>query len=84
MRAIGAGFGLLAFLIAIAISLWMWGSYHKEVAHYGVQATKDAQQIAGQDEHGRLAINSIGMTPEVRNGKLQYVLIDRVDPQGSM
>src|SRR5882672_10310885 len=83
MRGIGAGFGLVAFLIAIAISLWMWGSYHKEVAHYGVQATKEAQQFAGQDEHGRLAINSLTLVPEVQNGKLKYVLVDTIDPQGA-
>src|SRR4051812_10325052 len=83
MRSIGAGFGLLAFLISIAIMMWMWGSYHKEVAHYGVRATKEAQQIAGQDEHGRLAFNSLTLTPEVQNGKLKYVLVDTIDPQGA-
>jgi len=83
MRGIGAGFGLVAFMIAIAVSLWMWGSYNAEVAKYGIPAQRQAEQMAGQDEHGRLAINSIGMAPEIRNGQLKYVLIDRIDPQGS-
>jgi len=83
MRSIGAGFGLLAFLIAMAITMWMWGTYHKEVAHYGVRATKEAQQIAGQDEHGRLAINSLTLAPKVQNGKLKYVLVDTINPTGA-
>src|SRR6266480_68837 len=83
MRGIGAGFGLVAFLIAIAVSLWMGGSYHAEVAKYAIPAEKEAQQIAGQDEHGRLAINSMTMAPEVQNGKLKYVLVDTIDPQGA-
>src|SRR5205814_9550597 len=82
-RAIGAGFGLLAFLISIAITMWMWGSYHKEVAHYGLQAQKQAQQYAGQDENGRLAINSLTLAPEVQNGKLRYVLVDTINPTGA-
>src|SRR4051812_22995627 len=83
MRSIGAGFGLLAFLIAMAIMMWMWGSYHKEVAHYGIQATKEAQQFAGQDENGRLAINSLTFAPEVQNGKLKYMLVDTINTQGA-
>ena len=50
MRSIGAGFGLVAFMIAIAVSLWMWASYTKEVAHYGTQAERQARQFSGRDE----------------------------------
>jgi len=82
-RAIGAGLGLLVFLISIAISMWMWGTYNAEVSKYGNAAKKEAQQFAGQDENGRLAIKSIGLTPEEQNGKLKYVLVDSIDPQGA-
>jgi hypothetical protein len=83
MRSIGAGFGLVAFLIAIAISLWMWSTYTAEVSKYGTKAQKEAQQFAGQDENGRLAIKSLSLTPEEQNGKVKYVLVDAIDPQGA-
>jgi len=82
-RAIGAGFGLLAFLISIAITMWMWGTYHKEVAHYGLEAQKQAQQFAGYDDNGRVASKSLSLVPEVQNGKLKYILVDSIDPQGA-
>jgi len=82
-RAIGAGFGLLAFLISIAITMWMWATYTKEVAHYGLEEQKEAQQFAGEDENGRQAIKSISLAPEEQNGKLKYVLVDSIDPQGA-
>src|SRR6266700_3422879 len=82
-RAIGAGLGLLAFLISIAIMMWMWGMYNGEVAKYGTRAEKEAQQFSGHDENGRAAINSISLTPEEQNGKLKYVLVANIDPQGA-
>src|ERR1043165_5665120 len=82
-RAIGAGLGLLVFLISVAIMMWMWGAYHAEVAHYGTAAQKQAKQFAGQDENGREAIKSLTLTPEVQNGKLKYVLVESIDPQGA-
>src|SRR5258705_8011591 len=83
MRSIGAGFGIVAFLIAIAISLWMWATYTKEVAHYGQRATAQAQRYSGHDENGRAASKSLKMTPEVQNGRLKYVLVEAIDPQGA-
>jgi hypothetical protein len=82
-RTIGAGFGLVAFLIAIAISLWMWASYHKEVAHYGTRAEEQARQISGRDDRGRAAVRSISLVPEEQNGKLKYMLVDAVEPGGA-
>ena len=83
MRSIGAGLGLVAFMIAIAITLWMWATYTKEVSHYGTQATKQAQRYSGHDENGRVASKSLSMAPEVQNGHLKYVLVDAIDPQGA-
>jgi hypothetical protein len=83
MRSIGAGLGLVAFMIAIAITLWMWGSYTKEVSHYGTQAQKQAQRYSGHDENGRLASKSLSMAPEVQNGRVKYVLVEAIDPQGA-
>src|SRR5438874_2690732 len=83
MRAIGAGLGLLVFLISIALMFWMWASYTSEVAKHAIPAQRQAQQWAGQDEHGGLAINSLTLAPEVQNGKLRYVLVDTIVPQGA-
>ncbi|HEV8292470.1 MAG TPA: hypothetical protein VGP94_11125 [Tepidisphaeraceae bacterium] len=84
MRGIGAGFGLVAFLIAIAISLWMWGTYTAEVAKYGVPAEKEARQFAGQDENGRRAMSSMQLVAEEQRGRVQYMLVDAINPQGGM
>lgn len=84
MRSIGAGFGIVAFLIAIAISLWMWATYTKEVAHYGQQATAQAQQFSGHDENGRPAMASFELEPEEQQGKLQYLVVDKIMPEGAM
>src|SRR3954462_7197206 len=85
MRSIGAGFGLVAFMIAIAISLWMWATYTKEVAHYGQQATAQAQQFSGHDADGRPAMASFDLEPEDdQQGKLQYLVVDKIRPEGAM
>ena len=84
MRSIGAGFGIVAFLIAIAISLWMWATYTKEVAHYGTRATAQAQQFSGHDEDGRPALTSFELSANEREGKLEYLVVDKIKPQGAM
>src|SRR3954466_4583666 len=83
MKAIGAGFGLLVFLISVAIMFWMWSMYTSEVAKHALPAQRQAQQWAGQDEHGGRAIDSLTLTPEVQGGKLKYVLVDTIRPQGA-
>lgn len=84
MRSIGAGFGLVAFLIAVAISLWMWSTYNFEVAKYGLPAQKQAQHIAGYDDQGRPAMNSFQLVAEEKDGKLQYMIVDSINAQGAM
>ena len=84
MRGIGAGFGLVAFLIAIAISLWMWGTYTAEVSKHGTKAQEQAQQFGGYDQQGKPAMSSFELVPEEQNGKLHYLLVDTINPQGAM
>lgn len=84
MRSIGAGFGLVAFMIAIAISLWMWATYTKEVAHYGQRATAQAQQFSGHDEDGRPAMASFELEPDEQQGKLHSLVVDKIRPEGAM
>lgn len=83
MRGIGAGFGMVAFLIAIALSLWMWSTYTAEVVKYGKPAEKQAQQIAGYDDAGRPALQSIRMTAEEKNGKLEAMRVDLLRDGGA-
>jgi hypothetical protein len=82
-RAIGAGFGLLVFLISIAISLWMWGMYTAEVSKHGTAAEKQARQFSGRDDRGRPAIKSINVVPEEQNGRLKHLLVDTVETGGT-
>ena len=74
---------MVAFMIAIAISLWMWATYTKEVAHYGTRAEQQARQFSGRDERGRPAVKSINVIPEEQNGRLKYMLVDTVEPGGT-
>jgi hypothetical protein len=83
-RAIGAGLGLLAFLISIAITMWMWGMYNAEVAQKGTAAQKQAQQFAGRDENGRSAMSSLQLVAEDKQGTLQYLVVDSIVPEGAM
>jgi hypothetical protein len=82
-RAIGAGFGLLVFLISIAISMWMWGTYTAEVSKHGMKAEEQARQFAGRDDRGRPAVKSVSLVPEEQNGKLKYVLVESVERGGT-
>jgi hypothetical protein len=82
-RSIGAGFGLVAFLIVIALTLWMWSTYNVEVVKYGLPAEDQVKQFAGYDEQGKPAIQSIRLTPEIQNDKLKFVRVTSLAPQGA-
>lgn len=71
-------------MVTIAIMIWLWASMVSETAKYGVPAQREAQQFAGQDEHGRRAMSSMELAPEVQHNKLQYMLVDSINPQGGM
>jgi len=83
-RSIGAGFGIVAFLVAIAISLWMWATYTKEVAHYGTRATEQAKQYSGHDEDGRPAMSSFDLVAYEPQGKFQSLVVQKIKPGGAM
>src|SRR5258706_5246891 len=79
-----AGFGLVAVMITIALMIWLWAQMTSETAKQGVPAKNQAAQIAGYDEQGRPAMNSIQLVAEVKNGKLEYMLVDSINPEGAM
>ena len=68
--------GLVAFLICIAITMWMWGSYTSEVVKYSKPAEEQAAQIAGYDDKGKPAIQSVWLVAEEDNGKVHYMRVD--------
>src|SRR4051812_15183479 len=84
MKAIGAGFGLLVFLISVAIMFWMWSMYTSEMTKHALPAKKQAQQFAGYDENSRPAMNSLQLAGELKDGKLEYMLVETIRPQGAM
>jgi hypothetical protein len=83
MRALGAGFGLLALLVTIAIMVWLWSVHTSVVASKGQEAREKAQQIAGYDESGIPAKDTVKLDPFVVNGKLKYVLVDSIMAGGA-
>jgi hypothetical protein len=83
-RAIGAGLGLVAFLICIAITMWMWGSYTSEVVKYSKPAEEQARQIAGYDDKGKPVMQSVRLMAEEDNGKVRHMRVDMLRTGGAM
>jgi hypothetical protein len=75
---------MVAFLIAIAISVWMWSTYTAEVVKYAQPAEAQARQIAGYDDRGKPVMQSARMSPEEKDGKLQWMLVDSLQVGGAM
>src|SRR5690349_12229394 len=75
-------FGLVSLLICIAIMAYVWSSHTSQVSSSGKQATQQAQQIAGRDENGKPALDSIQTAPDTERGRFR-LLVTKVDPGGA-
>jgi hypothetical protein len=79
-----AAFGLLSLLIGVALMMYLWTQHTAEVSTAMKPAMKEAHQLAGQNEEGVKATDSIKLDPVEKNGKLQYVFVDQITPGGPM
>lgn len=84
-----AGIGLLAVLIAVAIILFVsfsgpGGGYVTTVVSKGQNAQSQAQQLAGRDENGMTAAQSIHLEENSSGGRLHGLLVKGIVPTGPM
>lgn len=79
-----AGFGLVALLVVMAIIFTLWTKNAATVVKESKPAREQVQQWAGEDDSGMKAKDSIILDPVDKAGKLQYVLVDRITPNGPM
>ena len=83
------GLGLLTILIAVAIILMVsfsgpGGGYVNTVVQKGQNAQSQASQLAGVDDNGMKAQDSIVLEESSSNGKLKSLLVKLIVPTGPM
>lgn len=79
-----AAFGLVGLLVAIGVIVAMMAVNHPaDTIKRAEPARQKAQQIAGYDGEGGLAKDSVTLSPEVVNGKLKYVLVEKLVAGGA-
>lgn len=77
-------FGLVSLLVAVGIILWLYGNYTAPVAKQGSAAREQAQQMAGRDETGAAATESLTLEPRQRSGKVDGMRVASITPGGAM
>ncbi len=85
MRILGAGFGLLGLLIAVAIMLKMEADTAPATIQAGDQARQQVEQIAGVTDNGTHIEDTYQLTPQKRaDGKLAYLEVTRLQPDSPL
>lgn len=77
-------FGLVSLLVVIAIILVAFSMYTAPVAKQGKKTQDQARQIAGRDEEGNNATDSITLQEQESGGKTTGILVADVKPGGVM
>jgi len=77
-------FGLVSLLVVIAIILVAFSMYTAPVAKQGKKTQDQARQIAGRDEEGNNATDSITLQEQESGGKTTGILVADVKPGGAM
>lgn len=83
-----AGIGILCVLIAVAIILMVAfagkNAYVPTVVNAGQSGDAQASQIAGVDQNGIRAQDSIALQPEPADGQMRGLLVTNILPQGPL
>ena len=83
MRILGAGFGLLALLICVAIMLWLSAENASTVIPVGRKAQEDAEKIAGMS-NGIHSADSVTLEPGGDGSRTTYLKVTKVVAGGPM
>lgn len=76
--------GLVSLLVVIAIMLFVFKFYSAPVLKEGKKTQDKARQIAGRDEDGNNATDSMTLEEQNAGGKMTGVLVTKVAPGGAM
>jgi hypothetical protein len=81
MKLVG---GLAVMLIAVGIGVMIWVNSAGDSLEKAKPALEVANQLAGRDQDGVRASDSIRLEAVLENNRLQYILVDEIAPNGPM
>src|SRR4051812_40665247 len=81
-----AAFGLVGLLVCcgIVIAVMMAGGHPADTVNRAKPIREEAERISGVDHDGMRVQDSITLEPNEANGKLNYMLVDKIVPGGPM
>jgi len=79
-----AGFGLIALLVGVAVMIWVFSRTQIPVAQEGKKAQDKARQIAGFDEDGERASDTITLEPQSSGGRVSSLFVTAIKAGGAM
>ena len=79
-----AAFGLVSLLVVCAIVFYVWTNSAKQTIDSSKPAREQAEKFSGRDSEGRPLQETMQLSPFAPNGKLQYIFVDKLDPENPM
>jgi C-terminal processing protease CtpA/Prc len=79
-----AAFGLVSLLVVCAIVAYLWSNSAKQTIDASKPMREQAEKLSGRDSEGRPLQETMKLTPFAPNGKLQYIFVDKIDPDNPM
>jgi len=77
-------FGLVGLLVTAAVIVWVFAQTQTPVLQQGMKAQDKIRPLAGQDEDGNKARDTITLEPMSEGGKLVGILVTDVQAGGAM
>jgi hypothetical protein len=85
MRMLGAGFGLVALLITVAIMAKLWSDEAAVDSQADKQALQQVQQIAGVTSDGTHIEDTYDLTAQTgSDGRIRYLDVSRLQPNSPL
>jgi hypothetical protein len=79
------GFGLVGLLVCVGIiAYWMSFNHPADTVRQGEAIKRQARQLAGKDEEGGRAMDTITLEEHLKNGKIDGILVQDIIANGAM
>jgi len=79
------GFGLVSLLVVVGIiAYWMSFNHPADTVRQGEAVKKEVRQLAGKDEEGGRAMDTITLEEHLKNGKIDGILVQDIIANGAM